>query len=349
MPSKLKRLILLFCCLWATSVRAEGESDAFYNYQWGRGLTLPALNLNIGGYFKSSYQHPELGGDKLVLDNLSFFITWSPHDRLRFFAEIEQHNWLSTLEVKNFNTSLSVERLFVDFLVNESTTVRFGKYLTPIGRWNVIHSAPLVWTTNRPVITNDLTFAPRANGLLVSHSHLLYEHNLDVSVYLDDSTDLEPKNTHNITFDKGAGARVNYELSETLQVGASYMAFQKLADLGLPAHHLFGIDALWQDNGYEVLFEGLVHTREDDGLDEKGLFVQGVAPLGNKLFAVGRYEYFNTDIFPHSMPDKEAHIGVGGLAWRPYVPLVFKAEYRFGDNNHVVAPSGFFMSIATFY
>lgn len=346
-------LFMLLAC--PTLSRAEHDhQNEFVNYHWGRGLNIPALNLNIGGYFKASYRRIEASEHNNVqLDDLSLFITWTPHDRLRIFAEIEQHNWLSNDGVAQFSKGLSIERLFAEFLLNETSTLRFGKYLTPVGRWNVIHSAPLVWTTNRPKITDDLTFAPRANGLLLTHSRLINDHNLDVSVYLDDSTDLEPRSINNIVFHKAAGARVNYELTEQFQIGGSYLAYQKLSDVGLPTHHLFGIDALWQHEGYEVLFESLYHTQEAQidtlNLEEKGLFVQGVAPIGGKVFAVARYEYFNSNIFQSFNQEKETHIGLGGLAWRPYVPLVLKAEYRFGDNNRIIAPSGFFLSLATFF
>ncbi len=356
-------LVLTLCCAYAMSARAEHNSEqAWLDYHWGRGLNLPALNLNIGGYFKASYVREELSPDKFSVNDLSVFITWSPFDRLRFFAEVEQHNWLSNEGVSRFNETLSVERLFVDVLLSESSTLRFGKYLTPVGRWNVIHSAPLVWTTNRPVLTDDRSYAPRANGVLLTHSHLVNEHNLDITLYLDDSTDLEIKSRNNIVFDRAAGARVNYELTEHLQIGSSYLAYQKLSDMALadlnspddaplPWHHLIGIDALWQHNGYEVLFESHYHLRDDPKhiLDEKSLFIQGVAPLVAQVSAVARYEYFNSSIFRPLLQDTVAHIGVTGLAWRPFLPMVLKAEYRFGSGNQIIAPSGFYLSIATFY
>lgn len=350
-------LVLWFCLGHANFTYAEHETDnpdTFFNYHWGRGLTIPSANLNIGGYTKVSYKRPENRLDKLALEDLSLFITWSPHDRLRFFAEIELHNWLATHEDNEFSESLSIERLFVDYLISDSTSVRFGKFLTPFGRWNVIHSAPLVWTTNRPVITEDLFFLPwRANGLLLSHTQLINEHNLDLSLYIDDSKDLEPKALNTVLFDKAIGTRINYEISEQLQIGASYLAYQKLADLNLPTHHVFGLDAMWQNQGYELLFESLYHIQDQNDqnprLEEKGLYIQGVAPITGKVSAVGRYEYVNSNRFQFLTNENVTHIGVAGLAWRPFVPLVFKAEYRFGDNNRIIAPSGLFVSVAMFF
>ncbi|MCX7087757.1 MAG: hypothetical protein NTV00_06840 [Methylococcales bacterium] len=347
-------IIIVLYALLCQSAAAEHDTeqaDSWYTYHWGRGLTIPAANLNVGGYFKSAYAQQEQQPGVLSLEDFSLFITWTPHARLRFFAEIEQHDWLNNTDgVAPFTKKLSVERLFVDFSLTESASIRFGKFLTPFGRWNVIHSAPLVWTTNRPVITDDKSFAPRANGLMLNYTWIVNEHNLDVAFYLDDSTDLEPRSFNNVIFDKAAGVRVNYELTEELQIGGSYLAYQRLFDLGLPTHHLVGVDFMWQHQGYELLMESLYHVRDDPlaRLEEKGLFLQGVVPLAEKVSAVTRYEYFNTNagVFNEQVV---SHIGVAGLAWRPYLPLVIKSEYRFGDNNKSIAPSGLFVSVAMFF
>jgi hypothetical protein len=354
-------LMIVLCASVYQSAVAEHEShqdDSWYDYHWGRGISFLAADLNIGGYFKGSYSRPENLPEALSLEDLSLFVTWTPHARLRFFTEVEQHNWINNDDgVKPFRDALNIERLYVDFLVDESSTVRFGKFLTPFGRWNLIHSAPLVWTTNRPVVTGVTggfsSFALRANGLMLNYTQIINEHNLDISAYLDNSANLEPKTFNNVIFEKAAGLRVNYEVTEEFQIGASYLAYQTRADLNRPVHHLGGIDFLWQHQGYELMLEALYHVREDPDptmrLEEKGLYLQGVAPLVSKLYAVGRYEYFNTNVFERLNADPASHIGLVGLAWRPYLPLVFKGEYRFGDNNLIIAPSGLFVSVAMFF
>ncbi len=343
-------------CQTASATDATEQSKSWYNYQWGRGITFPAANLNIGGYFQGTYSHPENLPDAVSLQDLSLFITWTPHARLRFFSEIEQHNWINNLGVGPFEKTLNIERLYVDFMATESFTVRFGKYLTPFGRWNLIHMAPLVWTTNRPIVTGVTggysSFALRANGLMFNYTRIINEHNLDVSVYLDDSNDLEPKTINNVIFEKAAGLRINYEITEELQLGTSFLTYTQLADLNTPQHYLGGVDFLWQHKGYELMMEALYHIREDADpatrLEEKGLYLQGVVPLISKFYAVGRYEYFDTNAFLFN-PDKISHVGLAGLAWRPFLPLVIKTEYRFGDNNFIVAPSGLFVSVAMFF
>jgi hypothetical protein len=84
--------------------------------------------------------------------------------------------------------------------------------------------------------------------------------------------------------------------------------------------------------------------------DEKNFYLQTIAPLPAHVFAVGRYEYSEGkhQVDTVFVPGK-TQIGILGLAWRPYTPLIFKTEYRFGTGNQLVAPSGFFTSISMFF
>jgi hypothetical protein len=47
-------------------------------------------------------------------------------------------------------SACEVERLYLDYLHSDALATRLGKHLTPIGRWNLRHADPLVWTATRP-------------------------------------------------------------------------------------------------------------------------------------------------------------------------------------------------------
>jgi hypothetical protein len=66
----------------------------------------------------------------------------------------------------------------------------------------------------------------------------------------------------------------------------------------------------------------------------------------NDFYAISRYEYVNGT---HRYLPTITHIGVTGLAWKPFTPLIIKAEYLFGDNNQFVAPTGLFASVSMFF
>ena len=88
----------------------------------------------------------------------------------------------------------------------------------------------------------------------------------------------------------------------------------------------------------------------DEQGNEVSGYVQGVAPLGHKFFAVGRYELLSGRHQQFSVDFKgTAHVGISALVWRPFSPLTLKAEYRFGHNNQQLAPSGLFSSISVLF
>jgi len=318
-------------------------------YHWGRGLDLPGGVFNIGGYFNSTFQHIESQKDTASLDDLSLFISASPTDRLRFFSELELQELISTEGGTHFNAALNVERLYIDFLATETASLRLGKFLTPVGRWNVIHAAPLVWTASRPLVTEEQLFPSRASGMMLTKTLEINEQDLDISVYFDDSADLDPLREE-IDFDNAFGGRLNYTVFEQFQIGASYLNFKNKASVHQTRNQLFGLDLLLKKNGYELQSELIYRNADDFQGDEKGFYIQGVAPLGHRLFAVARYEYLDgTHQVGSKFVQGTTNLGITGLTWRPYVPLAVKAEYRFGSDNEIVAPSGFFTSISMFF
>jgi hypothetical protein len=334
---------LLLCCL-----ADSNTPDTEPNYHWGRGLSVPKANLNIGGYLDLSFEQLNQN-HKITLDDLSLFMSWSPHDRLQFFSEIELEEWLASDEATNFSAALKIERLYADLLVTDSFKVRLGKFLTPFGRWNLIHAAPLVWTTSRPLATDKQLFPTHVSGLMLTKSFVLNEQNMDISVYADDSPVFDPREDE-VDFDHAVGGRVNIEIFEQLQIGASYLAFKNRAKARLETNHLWGLDMLWKKNDYELQMEFSYRTAGDSQGHKTSFYLQGVAPLDFHLFAIGRYEYLDGKQEVDAKPIKDhAQLGIVGLAWRPYPPLVFKAEYRFGSQNQDIAPSGFFTSIAMFF
>jgi hypothetical protein len=337
-------LLMLVLCRISDSF-AEGSSIP-PSYHWGRGISWPDAHFNLGGYGNLGYEHPERQINQLVLEELSLFLTWSPHQRLRFFSEVEVDDLLSTASIARLSDSLRAERLFVDVLVSETTTVRIGKFLSPIGRWNVIHAAPLTWTATRPVVSDDRLFSPHLNGVMLTQRLQIGESNFDLSFYADHSSEFDVFDNSTTGFDTAFGGRINLETGNAWQVGLSYTNFSNEITPKLDRNDLLGVDFIWKENGYEAMAEAIYRHASDSQGQEQGFYTQGVIPLSEQFSAVARYEYINGT---HHFVTSENHIGIAGLAWRPYVPLVFKAEYRFGASNDAIAPSGFFASISTLF
>lgn len=319
------------------------DSDA--TYRLGRGYPVGASGLRLGGYSSIQLEDPREAPWSFNVNDVALFVSWDNGSRLRFFSELEIGDALNASEQRGLTTQdahFDLERLYIDALVNDNLTVRLGKFLTPIGQWNLIHADPLVWTTNRPLATFDL-FSQHATGIMLHGSVPIAERLLDYAVYADASETLDPYVSKDSSFDNAVGAHVRYALSDTLQIGASYANFA-FSDARHIRYHLAGIEAGWSYRRFEVSGEAVYRGSAEAASQSAWQgFTQGVAPLAEHWYAVGRYEFFE-------QPQSDiGQVGVLGLAFRPQPPLVWKLEYRLGTHNETLAPDGFSASFAVLF
>ena len=122
--------------------------------QGGDGLYASEDGLKFGGYANAVYRRLPNSDKELSLDELSMIVRWEGNSRFRFFGEFEIERplvWQEGQDFSNRDSKLDLERLYVDYNWSDKINLRGGRFLTPAGRWNLIHAAPLVWTTLRPL------------------------------------------------------------------------------------------------------------------------------------------------------------------------------------------------------
>ncbi|MDD4913716.1 MAG: hypothetical protein PHW13_01590 [Methylococcales bacterium] len=367
--------LIVCCCLHMLAaggdfVRADNTDNG---YQLGRGYALGETGITLGGYASTHLQ--ALGRDpwNWNISSLSAFVSWDSGSKLRFFSETEVENALSTNDNHNLTTnftSLHIERLYLDYLLNNQVTIRVGKMLTPIGQWNQIHVDPLVWTTSRPVATTNL-FSNYASGVMLQGTVLLGKRLLEYSVYSDYSAVLDPSTSRvqGPVFDNAQGLRLRYEVTDTLKLGLSYADFALLNSTSI-RNHLLGMDLAWSYQRFAINSEvvlnmkdpgtdGRRYSHDADELDFSNKsatlnawqgYIQGVAPLVNSVYAVARYEFFDQDNRGFNPANRKfGQAEVFGLAYRPMPPVVWKLEYRLGKNNAQLAPDGLLASFAVLF
>jgi len=62
---------------------------------------------------------------------------------------------------------ISIERIYLEYEVNEWLTVQAGSFLTPYGIWNVDHGSPTIIPVTRPYIIGESLFPAQQTGLHV--------------------------------------------------------------------------------------------------------------------------------------------------------------------------------------
>jgi hypothetical protein len=372
----------MFACLagprFGQNANAADLGDSLLSdYQPGQGFHVPGTGLSVGGYLTGEYEEHQ--APSVTVSNASLLFWYENDTRFKLFSEVDFQQGLNrqgSYESQH-RSFLALERLYADYAVLDTLTVRIGKYLTPIGRWNLIHADPLVWTTSRPLVT-DAAFPTNATGLMVLGSSSLYGIAYDYSIYAAQGNDLDP--TPNIDpFKHAVGARLNVSVSEQLQVGASLASFQQRSERD-QNRNLVGADFLYQSHGFEVSSEALYRLSEHNPSgNDKGLYLQGVAPVADRLFLVYRYEIFHAadevpggpprpvamlmggagELIaepgflppgsPPSPPPPTVTLNVIGLTYRFRPNLVGKIEFVDGHVGSIPVPIGVLSSVSVLF
>jgi len=344
---------LLSTLCFAGPALAQHENDtSAASYELGHGWQVPGTGFRLGGYSTVELQNDKHQPWSTGISDLSLIVTWEGDGKLKLFSESNLENALTYEQgslLTSKHTYLELERLYADYLYSEHVNLRVGKYLTPIGRWNVIHASPLVWTTSRPLITEE-TFPTNATGAMLYGTLPTPGHDIDYSVFTALGKDWRTDPKIN-PFKQAYGLHINLPTSSIGEFGFSYASFQQEGATealeGIIGEHknLIGFDYFWTQNRYELTAElAYRFTNKRRISEEKGLFVQGVAPLSERWYAIGRYEWYNK-----VGPAPAMQLGVLGLAMHLTPAMIFKAEYSSATNNHIQAPEGLFTSFSVLF
>ena len=172
-------LLALFALALSSASRAaediNSQTSTGPSYELGHGLPLANTGFTLGGYTTAEYNHLKDTDPRLTVSHASMFLWWEGPQNFKFFSEVDFENAVAT----SYQTGdldaryLSLERLYIDYALNDSVTLRAGKFLTPIGRWNLIHADPLVWTTSRPLVTQSV-FPDTTTGIMATGVRTLF-------------------------------------------------------------------------------------------------------------------------------------------------------------------------------
>ncbi len=307
-------------------------------YVPGRGLHVGDTGLTLGGW--GAITASKLEGDRLEgeIDTLNFFVIWDPHPRIHVFSEIEYDNPVAVDQhghVSGAENSVTADRLFADVRGTDLVNLRVGIFRTPVGRWNVIHASPLVWTTEQP-LTTELPFDPNVNGVMLFGSLFPRGGVVTYSLYDQYAAPLEGDPEFHPA-QHSAGARLEYTADAGWSVGASYLAARRDGEW----RQLGGLDLLWNRGRVEVMSELVVESGPSGGTQGGG-YLQGVFGLTDRWFLVGRFEHY-------TRPGINAELGTLGVAFRPVPAVVLKAEYLFSNVHDDEVEPGLHVSIATLF
>lgn len=325
-------------------------------YSLGQGLYFPALGLRIGGYADVHFFDLDGSRSTSSLRDVSLFVTKDLGDRWQLFTEVATSRTVNVTgaQKEGGEAKADVERLYADFHATPAMTFRFGKFLTPVGEWNLVHADPLTWTVSRPLATS-AAFARHATGAMVFGTVGVNGRDLDYWVFADDSenlgvgqdaddafTDYSGDQSPRNIFRRAVGGRVLYHLAgDNLSVGATYMSYH----LEEPRHdyQLTGIDFTWTTKYLEVTGEAIYRTPAAPLSSERGGFIEAGVPIASHLYLIGRIERYHT-----SVPETTTVVQTEAINYRPIPGLVLKLEHRNARGGDVVPP-GWLASVSVLF
>lgn len=335
----------------ANEASAEGRpvfSLGPIEYHAARGFRFGDSGLTIGGFSTFEIERLDEEPAELAIDSLNFLALYEPVDPLRVFAELEVGglaSWETSGGAVESDPNANFERLYVEYDASNAFGVRFGKFQTPVGRWNLAPAEPFVWTPTQPAIL-EIGLDEHQTGISVFGSFYPEKRVISYWVYgqIIDAFDVE---SDEVPAERSVGGRIEYgEARGVWSLGASLLA----SELDGAWTTTGGVDAKWRaTERLELSSELLVSGGDIPERDFWGVFVEAaysldrLSPRLSKLYLVGRVEHFDRS------GAESTELVDFGLTWLPTEWLNLKAGYRAAIRDQRELGDGFKASISVLF
>ncbi len=309
--------------IFLLSLQADEE------YQLGKGVQVGSLPFYVGGYFSLDYKHTD-DIDRYRIDDLAV-LGYGNYEKFSYMAEFEfKEMYVETHKngVKDSTNSdkLYIERLYVDYNLNENYMFRVGKYNSPIGFWNLLPVNVLRETTSNPMSTS-IIFPKFTTGL--GSSYMSYgDGELKADVMLQHNNDIDDE-YNNYKIDEHYGFGISYERNDyTLKLNGGY--FHNLNNYIVQDNlYYFLLSAKYESDKYQILSEVGSQKSKNDYTTDYALYVQGLYRFSEQHIGVIRVESYDDNL---NATDDDMLIF--GYTYRPLYPIAIKSEYQFHSQSN---------------
>jgi hypothetical protein len=318
-------------------------------YHLGQGYT--SGDINIAGYASFVADVPTHGVSKLNVEDLSVFITGHVNKYINPFLEAELTEGVVWQEggtlFSDTRPWFVLERLYNDSHITDHFSLRIGKMLTPVGEWNTIHAAPLVWTTSRPMTTYR-SFNEYTSGLSLNYSQA-NDKFPEIQLYWQPDSELvaKPKSLVVREYQNSAGIHLNWPIGLNDKVGFS---LQHANPRGVDeVQTLYGLNVKKTLGKFQLETEATYTQLTGNNParvrgDEWGAYLLGAYSLTDRLNLIARYESFVDRGTVQS-----SNSTLVGLTYRPDSAMVWKVEYIKNSGAVLDVRTGLFASFSVLF
>lgn len=298
--------------------------------------------ISINGYtsFEFEKQHDpegEGGGDpngSFDADLIDLVLNFQVSDNIRASMDL---TWEHGAASEDGRGNVALEYGFVEYTFSDMLKVRAGKFLTPFGVFNQIHTAKPAFlsvkeaaSTNNPsrIVEDANRFFPRwGTGIAFQGDGLIGEKEFDYDVLIANG---EQDNTNPFEEDdnssKAVTARFRLEPLETLQVGASFYYDQYSEGSELDSIRSTGLELDWETSSFRVVAEvvsGKQNLEAGGSRDQLGWFIQPSWHFENGVTPYVRYDWIDPDT---DRSDDEGEDIIVGVNWEVSRWFMIKVE-----------------------
>ncbi len=302
-------------------------------------------NFKLGGYSSAGITLHRDQETEAAINEISLILTWQNDSRLNFFGELELERPLAWNDSEKFShreNHLDLERLYFDYNLSEKVNFRAGRFLTPNSRWNLLHAAPLVWTSSEPLTVSEL-FPEGTNGIMLYGALPLNNGALEYQVFGELLEDQEQEEDE-LKFEHVRGARISYKNQSEL--GLSLLSFSEKA-INSASYRMVGLDFVTHIKEVEISGEAFQRFNTENKDGGSGAYLQTAVPLNS----VGLNDwYWITRLETLQRPDESStERWLFGATWRVKPTQLLKLEFTGGSKEQTESPRGFSASFALFF
>lgn len=255
--------------------------------------------VEVSGYADAEFYFTdqENENNKFRIRHLSLFFSKDIQKEWKLFSEIEYED-APLIESRHTTDTpdkvqgkLFVEQMYIEYHPQVKWDMRFGRFLTPAGIWNIYHYPPFVPTQERPLIVRKI-FPQVSDGIQLRNSFTLKESILDTHLYIANGSGNPGRLDRNEN--KGIGARVNADIIYGLSAGASYYREKDNQNINADS---YGVHLLFNHAPFKFQTEyQFRHNAPESArsFNDKGLYAQLTYDIAKWTFA-GRWDWYDSN------------------------------------------------------
>ncbi|MBE9503637.1 MAG: hypothetical protein IME96_05630 [Proteobacteria bacterium] len=257
--------------------------------------------FTLSGYADSEYIIDDRGGksDGFKIHHLSLFFKKKISDKWKLFSELE-YEYAPKFESGVAQGKIFVEVFTIDYNYNHYINIRAGRYLTPVGIWNVEHYPPFVSTQERPQHIRKI-FPQISDGLQFFGTVNLGKIVTDYIAFISNGSDdlvngISDSGSGDDNDNKAVGGRLKFKfpLLSTTELGISGYREKDNFDAEVNASGL-DLSLQWKRLKFQAEYAaGSYDVATGTDYDRKGYYGQlsyGIADLD----LIYRYDWYDAD------------------------------------------------------